>query len=80
MSREADLEVRWLVHTATGPRLVNVRTLAGRYTAFEVSPVAPGDKPVHVTAESAEAALAAIVEQLGGTAAIPLPPRAHRQF
>lgn len=80
MSPEPDLEVRWLVHTPTGPRLVSVRTRAGRYTALDVSPVPAGVQPVHVTAESAADALAKIVDKLGGTAAFPLPLRAPHRF
>jgi hypothetical protein len=76
MSPDPDLEVRWLVHTPAGPRMVSVRTRSGEYVATVIGE--PDHGKHRVVAATAEAALAGLVELVRGTAVIELPPRTRR--
>lgn len=74
MLTEAHPGGQWLVHTADGPRLVEVQSRPdGTYVAIEIGGTALDQREARVTAESAEAALSLIVERLAGAAVIPLP-------
>jgi hypothetical protein len=77
MSPDPDLEVRWLVHTANGPRIISVQTRSGEYVATVIGLAEP-DQPRHRTvAATAEGARDELVQILGGTATIPLPPHSR---
>lgn len=77
MSPDPDLEVRWLVHTPAGPRVVSVRTRSGEYVATVIGE--PDQSQHRIVAATADEALAELVEVLGGTATIALPPHTRKQ-
>ncbi|MBV9485924.1 MAG: hypothetical protein JO246_07685 [Frankiaceae bacterium] len=72
-----DLEVRWLVHTPAGPVVVKVQTRDRQYVATLVGSPGEFSDFGYVTADTAEQAVELVIDAIGATSVIPLPPH-HR--